>query len=102
MPWEMRGTSGPYFYRHKREEDRVVKVYHGGGKRGERAERRYKQYRAEVKHCSWFKREQAAQWRAFVSSVIEPAEAPESVFTAAYKACGMHRPKSWVLRRKAG
>src|SRR4051812_12886098 len=102
MAWEMRGRSGPYYTRSRREGGRVVREYIGGGLRGELAaavDQAARQQRAVV--ASALVAEQASLVR--LDELMETLQtATDALARSALILGGFHRHARGEWRRRLG
>ena len=85
MPWEMRGTAGPYFYRHRKIDGRVFKVYHGRGQKGKEAECRYQATRVELTRLRQEADRQRREEDRCIAAVAEPLLSFDGAVTISHR-----------------
>ncbi len=100
MAWESRERGGLYYTRSRKEGDRVVREYVGGGILGELAARMDAEERLRREEEKTSQREERERLDALVAPVEELCEAAEVIFCAALIASGYHRHNRGEWRKK--
>ena len=100
MPWEKRNGCGPYYFRARREGDRIVKTYCGGGLRGKLAELEDLQAREDRQSRA----EKRRRTLAYLDGLAEQMEAfsalTDTLLQATLTEAGYHRHKRGEWRRR--
>ncbi len=102
MGWESRKRGGRYYTRSRREGDRVVREYIGGGKLGQAVA--FLDRKARDERARQAQRERAARDEdaALVALVDEFDRAVRALVAAELVAAGYHRHHRGAWRRKRG
>ena len=101
-PWEWRERGGPYYTRSRKEDDRVVREYVGGGALGQIAalEDDHKRRRRQEEAALW--KEERESLEKLTAPVDELCEAAEVLARAALLAAGYRRHNRGEWRKRRG